>query len=97
MNKQYTTIENETKQLKQNTKNNKHIKKKQLNKKQKTIYIYIQYKTIKSIIIKTHNNKKINTYFTDDVFSKIHIEPARNAPRKKNKEDRVTKHRRNKI
>jgi hypothetical protein len=44
-----------------------------------------------------HNNRKINTYFTDDVFSKIHIEPARNAPRKKNKEDRVTKHRRNKI
>lgn len=44
-----------------------------------------------------HNNRKINTYFTDDVFNKMHKEPARSAPRKTNKQDRVTKHRRNKI
>lgn len=41
-----------------------------------------------------HNNPKINTYFTDDVFYKIHREPARNAPRKRSKEDKVTKFRR---
>lgn len=39
-----------------------------------------------------HCNKKINTYFTNDVWNKAGERPKRDQPTRENKESRVVKH-----